>query len=171
MCSFSLHLKKRFWSYMYLGVCPKIEYGRHFHGNQPREKKMFGFFLHIFHTDHNKYTMKWLGWKMSKTIKPLKNERLKQQWPPHLCHVAGSQRGGRALLNSWFSLDKRLCSKHTIIDPDRPMAEFISRATFTMTNVTQGKPRRRRFHAGYRGWRRSGHVISVALTPVEISKI
>ena len=24
--------------YVYLGECHKIEYGRHFHGNQPREK-------------------------------------------------------------------------------------------------------------------------------------
>ncbi len=37
-----------FWSYMYLGECPKIEYGHHFHGNKPREKYFFGFFLHIF---------------------------------------------------------------------------------------------------------------------------
>ena len=28
----------------------------------------FSFFSIFFHTDHNKYTMKWLGWKMSKTI-------------------------------------------------------------------------------------------------------
>ena len=28
----------------------------------------FWFFLHIFHTEHNKHTMKWLGWKMSKTV-------------------------------------------------------------------------------------------------------
>ena len=44
--------------YIYLGECPKIEYGHHFHGNQLREQTFFNFFLHIFHTDHNKYTMK-----------------------------------------------------------------------------------------------------------------
>ena len=65
VCNFSLHLKKRFWSYMYLGECPKIEYGRHFHGNQPRKFFCFVFISIFFHTDHNKYTMKWLGWKMS----------------------------------------------------------------------------------------------------------
>ena len=52
---------------MYLGECPKIGYGHHFHGNQPREI-FLGFFLPIFHTDHNKYTMKWLCWKISKTV-------------------------------------------------------------------------------------------------------
>ena len=37
-----------------LGVpwCPKIEYGRHFHGNQPRGKKIWIFFSIFFHTDH-----------------------------------------------------------------------------------------------------------------------
>ena len=60
LCNFSLHLKKLFWSYRYIGECPKIEYGRHFHGNQTR--RIF------FHTDYNKNTMKWLGWKISKTI-------------------------------------------------------------------------------------------------------
>ena len=38
---------------MYLGECPKIKDGCHFHGNEAREKKSF-FFLHIFYTDHNK---------------------------------------------------------------------------------------------------------------------
>ena len=37
VCNFSLHLKKRVWRYMYLGECPKIEYGCHFHGNQLRD--------------------------------------------------------------------------------------------------------------------------------------
>ena len=32
---------------MYLGECPKIKDGRHFHGNEAREKNHF-FFLHIF---------------------------------------------------------------------------------------------------------------------------
>ena len=32
--------------YMYLGECPKIEYGHHFHGNQPRES-LCVCFLHI----------------------------------------------------------------------------------------------------------------------------
>ena len=49
---------------MYLGECPKIEDGHHFHGNQPQEF----FFSILFHTDHNKYTMKWLVWKMSKIV-------------------------------------------------------------------------------------------------------
>ena len=43
VCTFSLHVKEVFLSYMYLGECPKIEYGRHFHGNQPREKICLNF--------------------------------------------------------------------------------------------------------------------------------
>ena len=31
-------------------------------------KKYFILFSNFFHTDHNKYTMKWVGWKMSKTV-------------------------------------------------------------------------------------------------------
>ena len=42
---------------MYLGECPKIEYGCHFHGNEPRENNYFDFFSIFFHTDHNKYTL------------------------------------------------------------------------------------------------------------------
>ena len=55
---FSLHLKEPFKSYMYLGECPKIKDGRHFHGNEAREKNSFVFFLRIFYTDHNKCKMK-----------------------------------------------------------------------------------------------------------------
>ena len=62
-CNFSLHLKKRFYSYMYLGECPKIEDGRHFHENEAWEFFLFCFVLHIFHTDHNKHlcTMNEIG--------------------------------------------------------------------------------------------------------------
>ena len=41
--------------FMYLGECPKIKNGRHFHGNEAREIFFFSIF---FHTDHNKCTMK-----------------------------------------------------------------------------------------------------------------
>ena len=61
MSSMCVHLFTAFeeavLSYMYLGQCPKIEYGRHFHGNQLRKLLLF-FFSIFFHTDHNKYTMK-----------------------------------------------------------------------------------------------------------------
>ena len=53
---------------MYLGECPKIKDGHHFHGNEARGKKLFCFFSIFFHTDHNKCTMKWVGWKMSKKV-------------------------------------------------------------------------------------------------------
>ena len=63
VCNFSLHLKKRFWIYMYLGECPKIEYGRHFHGNQPREICCCCVFSIFFHTDHNIYIyIQWNDW-------------------------------------------------------------------------------------------------------------
>ena len=42
---------------MYLGECPKIKDGCHFHGNVARGKNKK--ILHICHTDHNKCTMKW----------------------------------------------------------------------------------------------------------------
>ena len=38
--------------------------------------------------------------------------------------VKGGGGRSRSLLNYGISLDKRLCSKHTKIDPDRPMAEL-----------------------------------------------
>ena len=66
VCNFSLHLKKPFVSYMYLGECPKIKDGRHFHGNEAREKIFF--FSPYFYTDHNKCKMKWVDWKISKTV-------------------------------------------------------------------------------------------------------
>ena len=40
---------------MYLGECPKIKYGRHFHGNEPQGKHNFDFiFSPNVHTVHNK---------------------------------------------------------------------------------------------------------------------
>ena len=36
----------KLYIHLYLGECPKIEYGCHFHGNQPREKNVC--FIHIF---------------------------------------------------------------------------------------------------------------------------
>ena len=51
----------------YLGECPTIKHGRHLHENEARGKIIL-LFLHIFHTDHNKCTMKGVGRKMSKTV-------------------------------------------------------------------------------------------------------
>ena len=61
--NFSLHLKKRFWSYIYLGECPKIEYGHHFHGNQTRDffficSPSF-FILIIINIQWNDWAEKW----------------------------------------------------------------------------------------------------------------
>ena len=50
MCSMCAHIFTAFevpvlklYS-MYLGECPKIKYGRHFHGNEPQGKHYFDFF-------------------------------------------------------------------------------------------------------------------------------
>ena len=51
------------WSYMYLGECPKIKDGRHFHGNEAREKNNFFFsiffILIIINVTWNEWIEKW----------------------------------------------------------------------------------------------------------------
>ena len=49
----------------YLGKCYKIQDGHNFHGNEKREGEIL---FKIIHTDHNKFTMKFVGLKISKTI-------------------------------------------------------------------------------------------------------
>ena len=46
---------------MYLGECPKIEYGHHFHGNKPREffSSLYLFILIIINIQWNDWVEKW----------------------------------------------------------------------------------------------------------------
>ena len=63
----------------------------------------------------------------------------------------GNKRGGgrwRALLNYGLSLDKRLCSKHTKIDPDRPMTELNIYISYN-DECHAGETQHVDFRAGY----------------------
>ena len=58
MCFFFIAFEEAVLKFMYLGECPKIKDGRHFHGNKARGEIILVFFSIFFHTDHNKCTMK-----------------------------------------------------------------------------------------------------------------
>ena len=49
------------YGYMCLGECHKIPDCRHFHRNETWGKMILFFLSIFFNTDHNKYTVKWVG--------------------------------------------------------------------------------------------------------------
>ena len=72
-----------------------------------RGKKIF-FFLHIFYTDHNKCKMKWVDWKMSKTVfRPAPPLNRTKKWVIHTRPGDLGSKTAKQLYNSY-----QICSDH-----------------------------------------------------------
>ena len=70
--------------YNYLGEFHKIMMATISMATNRGENNYFVFFSIIVHTDHNKYTMKLLGWRMSKTNFPTSTSPACDQTKEHI---------------------------------------------------------------------------------------